>query len=678
MIKRMSTPPVSGSGPVAIGSNEASAMSAAATAAAAAAANRERLEQRMRGIFKKSAESPSTTPPSSIAAARSSTASPSPSIRQSTSVESVDRTSTKSSMEKEAGSSAAIHTETNQANTPKNPSVSASASASIDEHEGLKDEPLEDSPSVVENEPGMVLDAKDTEGDAKLSSIDRHQESEIHIDHEETDSKQESELQASNVREETLNEQSISEATTDIMAGDGDTTTTEAEATKESDQQILSRESENAPEESEIKTEGLSEQQKEDDAADSRAIESGGVVSGYTSLNAGQTVITPVTLPPVGLDIPNNTTEVASSTRSTKVTAAIPTTNGETDISTMKPNTNKEPTVSNDNPLQKVLEQREEQLFKVMQEQSSLLEKLRELEDAKAAEDALNITKVAGLEKIIETQKKELEVARGEVLSKKEFKNLTTIKTLRMKNIEAEKLQMDTQKKLDKAVSDHADAQAKISKLMEENRQFNETIKSLHDINQRQNKQITKLESELAHLKEEKVNFQLGLDRVRQELEEARKTSAELSSQAHAAALEREMKLNENLSNEMEAIKTRHAAIETSLRQDIQELRVSLSNREELAGEKEDQLMMEIRSLQAQLERNDNDSYELQEVLDEARRPLLRQIEALQNQQSIANRNWERIEKNLTHRIAEAEEDVAKAQERERSERDKLDELVRV
>ena len=52
-----------------------------------------------------------------------------------------------------------------------------------------------------------------------------------------------------------------------------------------------------------------------------------------------------------------------------------------------------------------------------MQEQSTLIERLRDLEDAKAAEDARNAVMLAGLEKMIETQKKELEVARGSNLA---------------------------------------------------------------------------------------------------------------------------------------------------------------------------------------------------------------------------------------------------------------------
>lgn len=184
------------------------------------------------------------------------------------------------------------------------------------------------------------------------------------------------------------------------------------------------------------------------------------------------------------------------------------------------------------------------------------------------------------------------------------------------------------------------------------------------------------METELVQLREDKANLQMNLDRSWQELSEARKASAELSSQTHAAALDREVKLNEELNDQLDALKSQHATIESNLRQEIQDLRVSLSNREELAGEKEDQLWTEIRGLQARLEQNDNDSYEFQEALDEARRPLLRQIEVLQNQQGVAQRNWDKIEKSLTRRVTEAEEDVAKAQEREKLARDKLDETV--
>jgi len=60
----------------------------------------------------------------------------------------------------------------------------------------------------------------------------------------------------------------------------------------------------------------------------------------------------------------------------------------------------------------------------------------------------------------------------GEILSKKEFKNLTSIKTLRTKNIEAEKNQMDLQKKYDRLAAEHADNHARVGRLQDENRRL--------------------------------------------------------------------------------------------------------------------------------------------------------------------------------------------------------------
>ncbi|KAG0224554.1 hypothetical protein BGW41_005049 [Actinomortierella wolfii] len=360
--------------------------------------------------------------------------------------------------------------------------------------------------------------------------------------------------------------------------------------------------------------------------------------------------------------------------------------------------------------LTKVIEQREQQLFKVMQEHSQLLERHRDLEEAKAAEQELLNNKVAGLESIIEQQKKELDMARssaaaaagtpksvqrtldeqkklleekdeqirgllaeGEVLSKKEFKHLTTIKTLRAKNIEMEKSQQDLQQKLNKAQASNTETQAKLNRLTEEQRQLSETVRSLTDQNNRQNKQISKLESELNQMREDKANLQLSLDRAWHELEDARKASDAMSAQAQQAAVEQERKANEELQAELSSIQQEHATLVAQLRQEIQDLRVSLSNRDEAAGELEDQLRAEIRGLQWRLEQTDGDALEMQEAIEEARRPLQRQLESLQAQHHASIRNWERIEKQLTSRVHDAEEDLLKAQNREKAAKERLD-----
>ncbi|KAF9992934.1 hypothetical protein BGZ80_003112 [Entomortierella chlamydospora] len=678
-VKRMMTPPVSGTG-VGTTTPSASASSALSATAATAAANRERLEQRMRGIFKKSAESPSTTPTPSMAAARSPAGSSSPSVRHSTSLE--------PEIQSQENEGAGRGDESVEKDTKPIVAEIVVAKTSQEEiRQELKETVLAppDSDSAKEPENCDSLQDLKNNGDGEKVEPANH----LH-----PDSIQEPEIESTDqVNKSTVMHEDVSPSEPLVEAVESNINRTSLEEPETTAKEELEPELE----QDDRKSDNVIELDRVDNAPDLASLDNQQIA---TTLSE-----TPIECPYT----PTSNTEpqlVSAVQDDSIVTVQI---SGQDDIAS-KVDSKEDASVSHENPLKKVLEQREEQLLKVMQEQSSLLEKLRDLEDAKAADETLKNTKISGLEMIIETQKKELEAARGsnltsqpksiqktleeqralledkdeqirgllaegEVLSKKEFKNLTAIKALRTKNIEAEKLQMGTQKKLDRAVSDYADAQAKLSKLSDENKQLNDAIKSLHDINQRQNKQMSKMEAELVQLRDDKANLQLGVDRLKQELSEARKVSAELSNQAHAAALEREVKLNEDLNNEIDALKAQHTAVESNLRQDIQELRVSLSNREELAGEKEDQLLMEIRNLQARLEQTDNDSYELQEVLDEARRPLLRQIEVLQNQQGIASRNWDRVEKSLTRRVAEAEEEMAKAQERERAARDKLDEM---
>ncbi|KAG0372588.1 hypothetical protein BGX24_000062 [Mortierella sp. AD032] len=677
-IKRMSTPPVS------------SALSAsAAAAAAAAAANRERLEQRMRGIFKKSAESPPSTPPPSKGA------SPAPSTRKSVSTE---------PEEKEDKSSRKGHAEDLEDKAIPIKAEKSTQESDMAESSTTQEEKLEQEPTI------LVLAPTEPTNDANANES-------VNTDN---DIVKEVPKKA---MDDTLDKQEQTEETSDVVELKQDA---EVEPTAESATEIATEETVKAPD-TESTLDGVVEKSQPAQEVETPASPSQDLVQEVSSIETAN------------VDVPATPTDQNSIRTSSENDIAVhslgdrpdtPLSTAESDIATIESDKAEQAVISTSskdvaqsetttkvtsftedvNPLKRVLDQREEQLFKVMQEQSTLIERLRDLEDAKAAEDARNAVKLAGLEKMIETQKKELEVARGsnlasqpksiqrtleeqrglleekdeqirgllaegEVLSKKEFKHMTTIKAMRMKTIEMEKGQLDTQKKMDKVVTDCTEAQGKVTRLTDENKQLQESVKSLHDINQRQNKQMTKLESELVQLRDDKAGLQMGLDRAWQELTEARKASAELSSQTHAAALEREMKLNEDLQEQLDSLKAQHAAVESNLRQDIQELRVSLSNREELAGEKEDQLYMEIRGLQARLEQNDHDSYELQETLDEARRPLLRQIEILQNQQGVANRNWDKVEKSLTRRITEAEENTVKAQERERNARDKLDEV---
>ncbi|KAG0046395.1 hypothetical protein BGZ83_008430 [Gryganskiella cystojenkinii] len=661
-IARMATPPISGAS---IASAATSTMNAAA---AAAAANRERLEQRMRGIFKK---------PSTSTTAETAPTTPTPST---------------------TAASSPVH--------------SPLLSGAKQREENEKPEAEVDSEANRQPTENLAKDLGSVKTDESTQSVD--QDTENWTTSDTTDGvADESKIETENDQPESKDTKEVSLVAADVDLDDSKTPVSESISLgkfkdDDEDDMDLDKLKEDTMAHTEVTKEDTGGSEKVDlvqsqetekaDDENERKLEDTPARSSIESESTFSPAI-PVT---DSSDTPKTSTEADTSDSQEESPSTL--------MEPIKIVAAVIPPSSSSNAQKSVLEQREEQLFKAMQEQSSLLERLRDLEDAKASEDALRVNKIAGLEKIIESQKKELEVARasnltsqpksiqktleeqralleekdeqirgllveGEILSKKEFKNLTSIKTLRTKNIEQEKNQMDLQKKFDKLSADLAETQGRVSRLLDDNKQLSDSLRSTHDTNQRQAKQISKLESEVSQLREDKSGLQLGLDRAWQELSEARKASAELSNQTHAAALDREVKLNEELLQQVTTLKKQHESVEQSLRQDIQDLRVSLSNREELAGETEDHLRMEIKSLQYRLEQTDNDSFELQEALDEARRPLLRQMEQIQNQHAIASRNWDKIEAQLTRRVTEAEEDVNKAQDRERAVRDRFDEV---
>ncbi|KAK3838569.1 MAG: hypothetical protein JOS17DRAFT_296986 [Linnemannia elongata] len=643
-VKRMSTPPTS------------SGMSASAVAAAAA--DRERLEQRMRGIFKKPTDSPPTTPPPSKGA------SPSPSVRKSDSTD-LDRKDNDLTQQDDAE-------ETESKVTPVKVEKPA--------QEGDPEDTSATPEDISEKEPKTAAPAASTADDTETTKLINADNDADTDNLEKTASDSVDEQEPANKSADIVETKDDSDvdptAEAEFKASTEITKAAQPEATAEtSDDQPLAIE--------DVELTGTPQQEEtQDTTQDETPGEVGASATTFEQTSTRTSSEDEIEIAiPISNDRPDTPLSTAESDQATTdavkiepITTPLPT----KDTNQTESATKDASSAADVNPLKRVLDQREEQLFKVMQEQSTLIERLRDLEDAKAAEDARNAVKLAGLEKMIETQKKELEVARG-----------------RGSFQEGVQASNDHQDAADENYRDGEDSDGHPKKDGQDCRRLHrgsvqgnqanrreqatprriESVRSLHDINQRQNKQATKVEAELIQLREDKANLQMGLDRAWQELAEARKASAELSSQTHAAALEREMKMNEDLHEQLDSLKAQHAAVESNLRQDIQELRVSLSNREELAGEKEDQLYMEIRSLQARLEQNDHDSYELQETLDEARRPLLHQIEILQNQQGVANRNWDKVEKSLTRRISEAEENTTKAQERERTARDKLDEV---
>ncbi|KAL5756055.1 hypothetical protein ACOSQ2_020801 [Xanthoceras sorbifolium] len=115
---------------------------------------------------------------------------------------------------------------------------------------------------------------------------------------------------------------------------------------------------------------------------------------------------------------------------------------------------------------------------------------------------------------------------------------------------------------------------------------------------------------------------------------------------------------------------------EAMLVQALEELRQTLSRKEQQAVFKEDMLRRDIEDLQKRYQASERRCEELITQVPESTRPLLRQIEAIQETTSRRAEAWAAVERSLNSRLQEAEAKAAAAEERERSVNERLSQTL--
>ncbi|XP_015933439.1 golgin candidate 5 isoform X1 [Arachis duranensis] len=115
---------------------------------------------------------------------------------------------------------------------------------------------------------------------------------------------------------------------------------------------------------------------------------------------------------------------------------------------------------------------------------------------------------------------------------------------------------------------------------------------------------------------------------------------------------------------------------ESMLVQALEELRQTLSRREQQAVFKEDMLRRDIEDLQKRYQASERRCEELITQVPESTRPLLRQIEAMQETNARKAEAWAAVERSLNSRLQEAEAKAATAEERERSVTERLSQTL--
>lgn len=216
-----------------------------------------------------------------------------------------------------------------------------------------------------------------------------------------------------------------------------------------------------------------------------------------------------------------------------------------------------------------------------------------------------------------------------------------------------------------------------------------------------QEAQIRKLRAQIRELEEEKKAFVTKLQLEESKVESIKKDKAateqllqetiekhqtELSGQkeyytkalnaAKEAEALAEARANSEARTQLEGRLKEAEVREAMLVQALEELRQTLSRQEQQAIDKEDMLHREIEDLQKRYQASERRCEELVTQLPESTRPLLRQIEAMQETSARKGEAWAAVERTLQSRLQEAEAKAAAAEEKERSINERLSQTL--
>lgn len=272
--------------------------------------------------------------------------------------------------------------------------------------------------------------------------------------------------------------------------------------------------------------------------------------------------------------------------------------------------------------------------------------------------------RVASLERKVYALTKERDTLRREQTKKSDAAALLKEKDEFIKQV------MDEGEQLSKK---QAAQESQIRKLRAQVRELEEEKKGL----------LTKLEveeSKVESIKKDKAATEKLLQETIEKHQAELATQKEFYTSALVAAKEAEAlaeaRANNEARTELESRLREAEEREAMLVQAIEELRQTLSRKEQQAVFREDMLQRDIEDLQKRYQASERRCEELISQVPESTRPLLRQIEAIQETTARKAEAWAAVERSLNSRLQEAEAKAAAADERERSINERLSQTL--
>ncbi|PHH91751.1 hypothetical protein CDD83_10455 [Cordyceps sp. RAO-2017] len=239
----------------------------------------------------------------------------------------------------------------------------------------------------------------------------------------------------------------------------------------------------------------------------------------------------------------------------------------------------------------------------------------------------------------------------GQKLSTAEHKFRTTIKKLRLQISEHEKQMAELRKDREKAASDAEALRGRLSS-SEQQEETKQTIATL--------------QKDISILKKEGSRKDDAYRRLEQEAklkaEQAEAASAEALSKAVSAERDKQKELQDTISS----LRTDKESLTDKARHENTEWQEKLQRAAERGRLVEEELRLELRSMEGKLEAMRAAAEEASSGSGgEAQVKMFRQIETLQSQYASAQENWQGIETSLLAKAASMEKERDEAQRRE-------------
>ncbi|KXG22522.1 hypothetical protein SORBI_3009G229600 [Sorghum bicolor] len=211
-------------------------------------------------------------------------------------------------------------------------------------------------------------------------------------------------------------------------------------------------------------------------------------------------------------------------------------------------------------------------------------------------------------------------------------------------------------------------------------RKLRAQIRELEEEKQRLNSRIQVEEAKVESTKRDKAAteklLQETIERNQTELAAQKEFYTNALNAAKEAEALAEARVNSEAKVELENLLREAGEKENMLIKTIEELRHSLTRQEQEAAFREERLKRDYDDLQKRYQASELRYNELVTQVPESTRPLLRQIEAMQETAARREEAWAGVERTLNSRLQEAEAKAAASEEKERSINERLSQTL--